>query len=55
MAAATAPDRVPAIVTSGQWDPRPLPEEPTKPDAWMEALMRGGTSGLVEQLPDQGR
>ena len=32
MTAVAAPERVPAIVTSGQWDPRPRPEEPKEPE-----------------------
>ena len=48
MTAAAAPERVPAIVASGSWDPRPEPEEPTEPDEWDEALRRGGTSALVD-------
>jgi len=46
--AAAAPERVPAIVTSGSWDPRPPPQEPTETDEWLEALRRGGTSALVD-------
>jgi pimeloyl-ACP methyl ester carboxylesterase len=48
MTAAAAPKRVPAIVTSGAWDPRPSPEEPTEPDALNQALRHGGTSALVD-------
>lgn len=47
MTAAASPERVPAIVTSGAWDPRPEPE-PTEPDEWLEALRRGGTRALVD-------
>ena len=47
MTAAAAPERVPAIVASGAWDPRPEPE-PTEPDDWLEALRRGGTRALVD-------
>ena len=50
MTAAAAPERVRAIVTSGSWDPRPEPEEPTEPDEWIEALRRGGTSALVDRF-----
>jgi hypothetical protein len=50
MAAAAAPERVAAIVTSGFWDPRPLPEEPAEIDGWDEALRRGGTSALVDRF-----
>jgi pimeloyl-ACP methyl ester carboxylesterase len=48
MTASAAPERVPAIVASGSWDPRPPPEEPTEPDEWLEVLRRGGTEALVE-------
>jgi pimeloyl-ACP methyl ester carboxylesterase len=50
MTAAAEPERVPAIVTSGAWDPRPAPEEPTESDEWVEALRRGGTSALVDRF-----
>jgi pimeloyl-ACP methyl ester carboxylesterase len=50
MTAAAAPERVPAIVTSGFWDPRPEPEEPTEIDGWAEALRHGGTSALVDRF-----
>ena len=48
MTAAAAPERIPAIVASGAWDPRPEPEEPTETDEWDEALRHGGTSALVD-------
>jgi pimeloyl-ACP methyl ester carboxylesterase len=48
MAAVAAPERIPAIVSSGSWDPRPPPETPTEPDEWLEALKRGGTQALVD-------
>ena len=48
MTAAAAPERVPAIVSSGSWDPRPQPEEPTEPDVWDQAVRDGGTSALVD-------
>jgi pimeloyl-ACP methyl ester carboxylesterase len=47
MTAAASPERVPAIVASGAWDPRPVPVS-TEPDEWLEALRRGGTRALVE-------
>jgi pimeloyl-ACP methyl ester carboxylesterase len=47
MAAAASPERVPAIVASGAWDPRPE-LEPTEPDEWDHALRGGGTSALVD-------
>lgn len=50
MTAAAAPERVPAIVASGSWDPRPASEEPTETDEWAEALRRGGTSALVDRF-----
>jgi pimeloyl-ACP methyl ester carboxylesterase len=46
MSAATARERIPAIISSGSWDPRP--EEPTEVDEWVEVLKRGGTSALVD-------
>jgi pimeloyl-ACP methyl ester carboxylesterase len=46
MSAATAPDRISAIISSGSWDPRP--EEPTETDEWVEALRHGGPSALVD-------
>lgn len=49
MAAATAPERVAAIVASGAWDPRPEPE-PMEANGWDEALRRGGTSALVDRF-----
>lgn len=48
MTAAAAPPRIPAIVTSGSWDPRPEPEEPSETHPWMDALRHGGTSALVD-------
>jgi pimeloyl-ACP methyl ester carboxylesterase len=50
MAAAAAPERIPAIVASGAWDPQPEPEEPTETDEWVEALRHGGTSALVDRF-----
>lgn len=40
------PERVPVIITSGAWDPRP--EEPPETSEYNEALRRGGTRALVE-------
>jgi pimeloyl-ACP methyl ester carboxylesterase len=48
MTAAALPERIPAIVVSGSWDPRPAPFEPTETDEWDAALKRGGTSALVD-------
>lgn len=53
MTAAAAPQRIPAIVTSGSWDPRPPPEEPTEPDEWFETLRRGGTGALVDLFKEE--
>ena len=50
MAAAAGPERIPAIVASGAWDPQPEPEELTETDGWVEALRRGGTSALVDRF-----
>lgn len=47
MTAAVAPERVPAIVTTGAWDPRPGPE-PTEVDPYNEAVRRGGMAALVD-------
>ena len=49
MTAAAAPERIPAIMTSGAWDPRPEPD-PRETDAWDEALRHGGTSALVDRF-----
>jgi hypothetical protein len=48
MTAAAVPERVPAIVTWGAWDPRP--EEPPETSEYNEALRRGGTLALVERF-----
>ncbi|HET9724043.1 MAG TPA: alpha/beta fold hydrolase [Actinomycetota bacterium] len=48
MMAATAPERVAAIVTTGAWDPRPKPKDPMASDEWVRDLRRRGTSVLVE-------
>jgi pimeloyl-ACP methyl ester carboxylesterase len=48
MAANAAPERVLAIITSGSWDPRPPPEEPTDPNEYNEAIRRGGMSALID-------
>ncbi len=47
MTAAVAPLRIPAIVSSGSWDPRPEPEEPAESE-WNVTLRRGGTRALVD-------
>jgi pimeloyl-ACP methyl ester carboxylesterase len=48
MAAFGAPERIPAIVTSGAWDPRPLLETPTDTSEENEALRQGGPKALVD-------
>jgi pimeloyl-ACP methyl ester carboxylesterase len=48
MTAAAAPERVPAIVASGSWDPRPEPAEPMEPSVWDETLRHGGTNALID-------
>jgi pimeloyl-ACP methyl ester carboxylesterase len=48
MTAAKVPGRVPAIVTTGAWDPRPGPEPSAGMEECNEALRRGGTRALVE-------
>jgi pimeloyl-ACP methyl ester carboxylesterase len=50
MTAAAAAERVPAIVASGAWDPRPAPYAPTETDEWGEALGHGGTSALLDRF-----
>jgi pimeloyl-ACP methyl ester carboxylesterase len=46
--AATAPERVAVIVTTGAWDPRPRPKDPTGSNEWIEELRRHGMSLWVE-------
>jgi pimeloyl-ACP methyl ester carboxylesterase len=46
--AAAVPERIPAIVTTGAWDPRPDPEYSAEASEWVNALRRGGASGLVD-------
>lgn len=50
MTANAVPERVPAIVTSGEWDPRPGTEEDWRwfDEGWGAALRRGGTRALVD-------
>jgi pimeloyl-ACP methyl ester carboxylesterase len=48
MSAAAAPERVPAIVTSGAWDPRPKLEEPTGIDQYKRGPQARRTSALVD-------
>ena len=48
MTAAAAPERVPAIVASGSWDPRPDVEMPTDMNERSAALRRGGTRALLD-------
>ena len=47
MTAAAAPERVPAIVTTGEWDPRPVSDW-SGMEEFNDALRRGGTRALVE-------
>ena len=54
--AAAAPERIPAIVTSGAYDPRPVPLASPDSDDWIEALRHGGTSGLIDRFKiDMGK
>ena len=56
MTADAVPERVPAIVTSGAWDPRPEPEEENWKwfdEGWGPALRRGGTRALVELFAEE--
>lgn len=46
---AAVPQRIPALVTSGAWDPRPFEVSP-ETDEWAEALRRGGTRALVDRF-----
>src|SRR5262245_11366858 len=46
--AATAPDRVATIVTTGAWDPRPKPKDPTASDAWVDELRQHGMRAWLE-------
>lgn len=48
MAANAIPERIPAIITSGSWDPRPPAEEPTEPNEYNEVIRRGGMSALID-------
>ena len=50
MTADSVPQRIPAIVTSGAWDPRPGTDEDWESfdKGWGEALRRGGTEALIE-------
>jgi pimeloyl-ACP methyl ester carboxylesterase len=50
MTADAVPERVPGIVTSGAWDPRPYPSPQDRrwfDEGWGLALRRGGTRALV--------
>ena len=50
MTSDAVPERVPAIVTTGAWDPRPGTEEDWRwfDEGWGAALRRGGTRTLVD-------
>ena len=54
MTADAAPHRVPALITTGAWDPRPTPyiqgETPEDPD--LEVLKGEGMSALIERYED---
>jgi pimeloyl-ACP methyl ester carboxylesterase len=49
MTAAAVSERIPGIVVSGAWDPRPDPQ-PRESDEWDVALREGGTAALVEEF-----
>jgi hypothetical protein len=53
MTAAAAPERIPAMVSSGSWDPRPLHEEPTETEEWDVAVRNGGTRTLVDLFKNE--
>jgi pimeloyl-ACP methyl ester carboxylesterase len=52
MTAQAIPERVPALISSGAWDPRPETDEAWKEwdDGWGAALRERGTEGLVELI-----
>lgn len=49
MAAAAVPERIPAIVTTGAWDPR-ADEYSGETDEWSDALRYGGSKALVDRF-----
>lgn len=58
MTAYSAPDRVPALIATGAWDPRPetYDEEWKEFDeGWLEALRRSGTQGLLDEFKQEER
>lgn len=55
MAANSAPERVVAIVTTGEWDPRPgTDDEEWKEwdEEWLDAIRRRGMQGLVDLIKE---
>jgi pimeloyl-ACP methyl ester carboxylesterase len=51
MTADAAPDRVPAFITTGSWDPRPTPYTPgvTPEDPDLAVIRRGGIAAVIER------
>ena len=51
----SAPDRVAALIASGNWDPTPGTYEDWVPldEGWREALRRGGTPALLELMQEE--
>ena len=54
MTADAAPNRVPALITTGAWDPRPTTYTPgvTPPDPDLEVLQVQGMAALIERYED---
>jgi pimeloyl-ACP methyl ester carboxylesterase len=54
MTAGAAPQRVAALITTGSWDPRPMPSIPgaAPEDPDLEVLRSGGMSALIERYED---
>jgi pimeloyl-ACP methyl ester carboxylesterase len=58
MTAYAAPERVAALISTGQWDPRPeIYDEAWQAfdDGWLEGLRRDGMQGLVDQFGQEER
>ncbi len=55
MTAYAVPERVPALISSGSWDPSPGTDEDWKEfdESWGAALRRDGVRGLVEQFKNE--
>lgn len=56
MTADAVPERVPAIIASGAWDPRPTPADEDWEwfdDGWGPALRHGGTRALVDLFAEE--